>query len=98
VAVFWFDLDIIIALTDIKGHEECLALKLFKDMGNLGYRVYVVDSPLIDLTVVLYWSECAILLFNKEEGGRIWGVRWLNVAHSLVFIQELFCCLHFWSR
>ena len=56
MAIFGFDLDVIIAPSDIKCGEERLALQLFKDVRNLGNRIDVVDRPLVNFPVVLDWS------------------------------------------
>jgi hypothetical protein len=69
VAIFWFDLNVVIAPVDIKRSKERFALELFENMGDLGYGVDVLDRPLVNLSVVLYRSWCAIFLLDKEEGG-----------------------------
>jgi hypothetical protein len=56
VLIFGFDLNVIVAPTDIKGCEERFALELFKNVGNLGYGVNVANRPLVNLLVVLYQS------------------------------------------
>jgi hypothetical protein len=56
VTVFRVDLNVIITLANIQSSEEHLALELFKDMGDLWYGIDILDCPLVDLVVVLYWS------------------------------------------
>jgi hypothetical protein len=51
VAVLRSDLDIIISPVNIQHGKEHLALKLLKDVGDLRYRVYVVDCPFVDFLV-----------------------------------------------
>ena len=35
------------------------------------YWVFVLYSVLIELAIILYWSELAILLLDKEKGGSV---------------------------
>ena len=34
------------------------------------YWVFILYCILIELAIILYWSELAILLFDEEEGGQ----------------------------
>ena len=56
VAIFWLDLYIVIAPTDVEGGEEHLALKLFENVGDLGNQIDISNCPLVNFLVVLYWS------------------------------------------
>jgi hypothetical protein len=42
----------------------------------------------IEASVVLYWSEFAVFLFNEEEGGGIGTLRGHYVSLSEVFFNE----------
>ena len=35
------------------------------------YWVFVLYCILVELAIILYWSELAILLFDKEERGSV---------------------------
>jgi hypothetical protein len=94
MVIFRSDLDVVVPPSDIQGGKECLALELFKYVGDLGYGINIPDCPFVDLTIVLYQSKRAVLLFDKEEGGHIGRVCGFNITHGLVLIQELLCCLY----
>jgi hypothetical protein len=42
----------------------------------------------VEALVVLYWSEFAVFLFNKEEGGGVGSLRGHYVSLSEVFFDE----------
>jgi hypothetical protein len=69
MVVLGADLDVVVPPLNIQSCEQHFALELFEYMGDLWYGIDIPDHPLVDFSVVLYWSEQAILLFNEEEGG-----------------------------
>ncbi len=49
----------------------------------------ILDGHLIELAVVLYWSECAILFLDKEEGGGERGFGRTDASGLQIFVKEL---------
>ena len=75
-----FDLDIVVSPSDIKFGEDFRPLEFVDKVGDEGKRVCVMDSVFVDIVVVLTRSETTIFLFDKEERGRLWGVRGANFS------------------
>ena len=48
----------------------------------------VFDRPFVDRSVVLYWMQLAILLFDEEEGCSIGAFGWSNGSSCGVFFDE----------
>ena len=44
----------------------------------------------IDVAVVLAWAESSVLLFDKEKGGCLRGVGWVDLSRGEVFVKEVF--------
>jgi hypothetical protein len=61
-------LDIVIFPSNIELGEPMLANKSINELFNEQERVYIPHSELIKLSIVLYWSLLAILLFNEKKG------------------------------
>ena len=45
-----------------------------------------MDSVFVDVSVVLARTKSSVLLFDKEEGRRLWGVGRANLPRSEVFV------------
>ena len=75
-----FNSDIIVSPSDIKLGEDFCSLEFVDKVGNEGKRVCVTDSVFVDIAIVLTGLEATIFLFDKEERGRLWGVRGANFA------------------
>ena len=75
-----FDSDIVVSPSDIKFGEDFHPLEFVDKVGDEGKRVCVTDSVFVDIAVVLIGSETTIFLFDKEERGRLWGVRGANFS------------------
>ena len=43
----------------------------------------------VDVVIILTGSEATVLLFDKEERGRLWGVRGANFACLYIFVKEV---------
>ena len=75
-----FDSDIIVSPLDVKLGEDFRPLEFIDKVRNEGERICIADGMFIDIAIVLTGSEAAIFLFDKEERGRLWGVRGANFA------------------
>ena len=49
----------------------------------------ILDGHLVELAVVLYGSEGAILFLDKEERRGKWGFGWMNVTRLQVLVEKL---------
>ena len=60
------------------------------EFGNKGKRVLVANSDVINASVVLYWPQLSVPLFDKEERGGIWRLRWAYIAFCMLLLDEVF--------
>ena len=66
--ISFLDANIVISPSNIQLGEPVSVLKVINEFRNEGERVFVGDSDLVQLPIVLDWSKRPILLLNKEEG------------------------------
>lgn len=66
--ISFLDLDIVVSPANIKFGEILGALELVNEFRDEGEWVAVFDRHFVQLAVVLYGTEQAILLFDEEEG------------------------------
>ncbi len=64
-------------------------MKFINEFRNEQKWITVLDGHLIELAVVLYWSEHAILFLDKEEGRCEQGLGRTDVSGFQVLIKEL---------
>ena len=69
-----FDTDVVIFPTDVKLGENLCSLEFINEIGDEWKEVCVANSVFVDIVIVLTRAETTILLFNKEEGGCLWGI------------------------
>ena len=84
-----FDSDIIVSPSDVEPGEDFCPLEFVDEVRNEGKRVCVTDGVFVDIAIVLTGSEATVLLFDKEERGRLWGVRGANFACLYIFVKEV---------
>ena len=64
------DLDIVIAQSYIHFGEVFCILDFVHDVGYKWQRVGVLDSPFVEVTIILTWPFlCSSFFVDKEEGG-----------------------------
>ena len=63
---------VVVTPPNVELGEEGTSRKSIDYGRDEGGYVSVLFCPFIEWAVVLYWSELAILLFDKEEVGRVW--------------------------
>jgi hypothetical protein len=59
---------IVISLADVEFGEYDSSTEVTNEVPDEQERILVTNRPGIDLPVILYWSQLAVLLFNEEEG------------------------------
>src|SRR6266404_5115677 len=87
--VSFFDSDIVVPPSYVEFGEEGSALELLQDRFDQGERVVVADCLFVQFSVVLDGSELPIFLFNKKEGGRVWGFRLPDVSFAEMLSQKV---------
>ena len=75
----------------------CMPLKFFHNVFDIWKWILVLDSPVIDWSVVLYWAVRPILLFDAKGTGGIWGFRWVNIPFCKLFFSSFMHKLGFWG-
>ena len=60
-----------------------------EDVWDQGQRVGVLYSHHIELTIILDKVEAPILLFDEEDQGCHWQLRWVYTLAFKVLIQEV---------
>jgi hypothetical protein len=66
--VSFFYAYVIVSLADIELHEYDGSAEVADEVSNKWERILITNHPRIDFSVVLYWSQLAILFLNEEEG------------------------------
>ena len=62
-----FDVDIVIAPTDVKFGKQFGIFELINEVRDKGERVSISNSVFIQISVILVGTEASILFFDKEE-------------------------------
>ena len=93
-----FNMDIIIPPANIEFGEDFCFLEFVNEIRDEEKGVCITDSVFIDIAVVLARAKTTILLFDKEEGGCLWGIQRMNFASLQIFIKKVFGCLSFFRR
>jgi len=65
------DLNVVISPSDIKFRKVARVFQGIDDIGDSWKRIRVLDGMRVNIAVVLAGSERSILLWHKEEGGRL---------------------------
>ena len=63
-----------VAIVNVELGEQITASKSIDQLLYEGKWVVVFDSPLIELPVIVYWSEFSAFLLDEEEGSCIWAL------------------------
>ncbi len=72
------DSDVVVSPTNVKLHEVLGTAKFVNEFRDQWQWVSILNSHLIELAVVLYRSESAILFLDEEEGRGKWRLGGLN--------------------
>ena len=88
--IFWLDLQVMVAIANV---ELCEQVAASKSVNQLRYKwewIVVLDSPFVELAVVIYWSKLSTFLLDKEEWCCVWALRWSYVSFGFLFLDMLF--------
>jgi hypothetical protein len=72
--VFWFNLQIMVAIANVKLCEQVTASELVNQLRYEWEWIMILDSPLVKLAVVVDRSEFSAFLFDEEERCYIWAL------------------------
>jgi len=86
--------NIVVSPSDIEFRKVVRVFERIDEVGDTRKGVSILDSMRIDVTVVLTRAERSILLRNKEEGGRLRGLRREDLSFFEVLIDEHFQGFH----
>ena len=74
-----FDSYVVVSPADVELSENLGVSQLVHEIGDEGKGVGVADGMFVDVMIVLARAESSILLFDKEEGRGLRGVRWADL-------------------
>jgi hypothetical protein len=63
-----------VAIANVELGEQITASKSINQLRYEQEWIVVLDSPLVELAVVVDWSEFSAFLLDEEEGGCIWAL------------------------
>jgi hypothetical protein len=66
--VSFFYAYVIVSLANIELREYDGSAEVADEVSNKWERILITNHPRVDFSVVLYWSQLAILFLNEEEG------------------------------
>jgi hypothetical protein len=61
-----FDTYVVVSLMDVEFGEYDGSAEITNEISNEWEGVLVTNCPSVDLSVVLYWSQLPVLLFDEE--------------------------------
>ena len=68
------DSHIVVSPTNVEFCEDSGISQFVDEIGDEGKGVGVTDSMFVDVAVILARAKSSILLFDEEEGERLWQV------------------------
>ena len=89
------DSDLVIARVEIKFGEVVGFAKAVVEVIDAGDREVVLDSDIIEATIVDTHSHGSVFLFHKEDGGTERAAGGANVTSVEVLIDLAFCLAEF---
>jgi hypothetical protein len=87
---------VVISPADVELGEQTGSSDSCNELGDEWEWCGVSAGPFVELSVVLYWSEFPVLLFDEEEWGRELAFGFGNVSLVEVFLKECCECFLFW--
>ena len=85
-----FDANVVVPPADVKFSEQFGIFEFVDEVGDEGKWVGVAGGMFVQVSVILTGTETAILLFDKEEWGRLRGIGRANLSTVKVFLEEVF--------
>jgi hypothetical protein len=83
-----FDPDVIVSPLYVYLGEIFCAFEFVEKIRDSGKRVGVADGGFVELLIVLAGTERTVLLFDKEEGGGLWGEGMADISFLEVILDE----------
>ena len=96
--VTFLDVDIVVPPSDIKLGEDLGIFEFVNEVRDKREGVCVSDGVFIEVSIVLAWSESAILFLDKEERRSLRRFGWVDFPRTKVFIYEFISGLTFLDR
>jgi len=87
--------NVVISPSDIEFREILGVFESVNEVGDTRKGVGVLDHMRVNVTIVLAGMERAILLRDKEEGGRLQRLRREDLSFFEILIDERFQRFHF---
>ena len=99
VLIAFLDANIVVSLTYVQFHVNGGTTQVVDECSDEGKGILIMYCPFVDVLIVLYRMEFAILLLNEEKGGCIGGYGRANVSFGKLFVDKLIeggilCCRH----
>jgi hypothetical protein len=69
-----FDTDVVVSPSYVEFGEQFLSGEVVDQFSDERKWVFIGDSPLVQSSIVLDWSELSVFLFDKEESAGVGGV------------------------
>jgi hypothetical protein len=98
VLISWVESNVVVTQPDVQFGKVPGILEVIDYFIDEWEGIVVFDSDLVEPTIVLDRTEMTILLFDEEERGSHWWLRWSNVSGPQLFIQELVELVLLFSR
>ena len=74
------DSHVVVSPTNVEFGEDFGISQFVNEIGDEGKGVGITDGMFVDVAVILARVKSSVLLFDKEEGGRLWQVGWVNLS------------------
>ena len=87
--------NIVVSLSDIEFRKVSRMFERVDEVRNTRKGIGVLDGMRIDVTVILARVERSILLWHKEKGGRLRGLRREDLSFFEILIDERLQRFHF---
>jgi len=98
VFIAFFNANIIVSPVDVKLGKEVFLCKIVNEFRDEWQWIFIRDCPLVQVPIVLYRMELAILLSNQEEATGIWRFRMMDVLETQVLGEEFMLFLFLFGR
>ena len=85
-----FDMDIVVSPMNVKLGEVVNIFQLVHEVRDERERIGITGGMFIEVVVILARAEFPVFLFDKEEGGGLWGVGGMDFPSREIFFEEVF--------
>ena len=89
--IAFFNSDVVVSPSNVELREPVLPNELIDQFLDQRYWVFILYCILVELAIILYWSELAILLFDEEEGGSIMSPPVGDTSSVLIVVRGNRC-------